>query len=1175
MRFSKLIIVCISLILITLHVFFDSIVQAESPVLYHVSFENFDFLEDDILEHAGWRTIESRNLSLTAGRFGKGLHLGNVPEPFDLGNASSLGMNMYNVLLRMRNYRGSNWSGPFIWSGNKINPSGGTVSFWIHGELTPQWKLFYQTTSSFGRVERDLIVVMLDRNSHLSGYIVDARYDRHEIVTDNPVTGDGWKHVVFTWDKTSGLNLYLNGDPVASNDGNDAWWMNIAPGIYHLPSGGCTYDELYIFDRPLKKQDVRDLYENNRPPDQSPAKPVESSGSGARLSEKSGISTSLDLPVATPSDGERTLLFEDLWNDRASDGYVPGWWVNDGRYMLAWPHPYAFWTITIGDMDFHAQQVDLGIPAGKTVNYITLEGNLEGVKVLALEDDRGIDTKTLLDVPAAHGFFYGSLVSPVTGQKLRIPFVKEWGTPEYYKGDVNLPLTGNTRLHEVGLFNVRESRQPSGTALYLTKSNPGLDKARYGFALKALADTRDSIPITVEAVKPKSGGSYYNTGAFRRLNIFSGAWRENTGIDSICLNFYVRTRSARDVLLVRLRDPAVPSRIWSHAEIKLQGFDRNEPALLSLTLDITDLVCAQGDRMWLDVCSADGAEILIGDSTYPSSLTVVTMPVKEALAEYSRKEIYAAEGEFSASQEYPLWLGKVHTDFLTPKVWSGIFDKVYFAGALGRVDPDYAVGQYIRNFGSGRYYYSSRRNPQTDELYTIDNYPEKWLQDIDIPGDAPAWAAWMRAYRQQKFLFSNHWMNHQNPDGQFGGGYNDDTTHMITGEFESALDGNDCLLNTLNLCRDGFDKTRLYQDGYQVLYPMDRHHTRDPVRQYNKIVAMNLGGVHEIEYAMEVGWHHGFPERTPMHYSEGIPFEASHTAVLWYWGLDRPDKPYTGPDEKTLLKELRFWYSSNDSTIFWHNTRSYKEFGTMLVGSGDFYNYMLGCSETTYPHMSHAVSWPKGGGIDVSRWVEYADDISLKTRIYSFHDSARTLTARFYRLKNGKYSIVLAPDNNNDGQPDGNPTAKLLEIRRFSDIELNIESRTPLVLDIRQVESYGDPGPLPDLALDPEDIRISGTFITVTVHNIGNAPANNIPVILYADGKQIETKTIEHIDAPVDFVPKFHTLYFTYKSEGEKIKAVLDPDSAIDEIFELNNHAEAADNRANNYFDWSDVPYVE
>ena len=37
-------------------------VKAESPVLYYEPFETMEFLRDDILEHAKWRTAESRKL---------------------------------------------------------------------------------------------------------------------------------------------------------------------------------------------------------------------------------------------------------------------------------------------------------------------------------------------------------------------------------------------------------------------------------------------------------------------------------------------------------------------------------------------------------------------------------------------------------------------------------------------------------------------------------------------------------------------------------------------------------------------------------------------------------------------------------------------------------------------------------------------------------------------------------------------------------------------------------------------------------------------------------------------------------------------------------------------------------------------------------------------------------
>ena len=1133
------------------------------PVIYHSPFENYGFLQDDIMEHAQWRSKESRKLELVEGRFGKALHLGAVPEPFDLGNASSIGMNMYNLLIRMQRYRGPNWCGPFIWCGDKVNPSSGSVSFWIKGKLTPRWKLFYLTTSSFGRVERDLIVIRLDNKSRLSAYVVDARYDRHEVVSDDAVTDEGWKHVVLTWDMSSGLALYLNGELVASNLGDDAWWMALAPGIFHLPSGGCTYDELCITDRPLTSGEVRQLYASNTLPTDESA-PAEYPGAGQRLSKRSGVSTALDLPVAEPSDGAQTLVFEEVWTDEVADGYVPGWWVNDGRYVLAWPQPYAFWTITIGDMDYHAEKADIPIPSGKSVNYITVEGNLEGVKVLSLEDDSGIHTGTLLEVPPDHGFFYGSVVPQTSDKMLRIPFVKEWGTPYHYKGGLNMPLTGNTRLHEVDLFNVKKSAPAKGQTVYMSSKDPELDAERYGFAASSLTERRGSTVISATPKAPRGKNTSYDIGDFKRVNVFSEPWSEIGGVASVRLDLYLRTKTDEDVLLVRLRDPGVPSCIWTHAEVKLRGFSGNDYRRLSLTFDMHDLVLADGDRLWLDICSANGTELLVGDKKQPSTLTVEAIPTDDALKEYTVKENYVAQSEFSASNEYPLWVGDVSTDYRKPRVWSGIFDKVYPVQAVRRVDPDNVKAGYLWDYASGAYN-GSRIQDSTRIV----------MKEMDIPARVPKWAAWMREYIRLRNTTGEWWANHQNPDGQFGGGWNDDTTLMIFGSIDSMLDGNKRILDAVNRCRIGLDKTKMFTNGFMQLYPMDRHHTRDPVRGFHNVVLVNAGSPHHFEQAMEIGRISGHPELAPIHYSKGIPFEAGYTAVQWYWGNDQPKEPYSGPGVDEVARHCWYWYSYFDDTLMWFNTESYKELGGSLVdGTYEFYGYFLGAGPRNYPHPSLAISWPYGGGHDVARYVEYADETSLKARIYSFDDEDRTLAARFYRLEPGMYRVILAPDRDGDGNPDGALQGDVMELRRFSDIELSLQPQTPLALSVSQVEPLGDPGPLPDLALDPADIRVNSTFVTVTVHNLGNAPAENFKVTLLADGKPVGTQTGTYIEAPLDYIKRYYAFQFDFKPHGEIIEAVVDPDNSILEIMKQNNRVTAADNRSEGYFDWSDVPYV-
>ena len=990
-----------------------------------------------------------------------------------------------------------------------------------------------------------------------------------------PVTDDGWKHIVFTWDMASGLSLYLNGEEVASNRGEDAWWIAQFPSIFHIPSDKFTVDELYIFDRPITSQEVHDLYTSNRPPKTGESNAAELPGAEERLAEKSGISTALDLPVAKPSNGKKTLVFEEVWIDDIGDGYIPGRWLNDGAYWIAWPHPYAYWTTIIGDFDFHAEKIDIRIPKDKTVNYITLEGNLQAVKIHELFDEQGIETKTLLEVPPKHAFFYGSLITPVSGKHLRIPLVKEWGTPNYYKGDVHLPLTGDTRIQEIGFYNVTEAKQRSGETLYLSAEAPKLDSERWGFALRTVANKRDSMLAEASEKKPHGKGRYIDTGAFRRLNILSRPWTDKGGVASLCIDLFVRTRDPEDVLLVRLRDAAIPSRIWSHAEVKLQGFDADEPGLLSLTFNMTDMVLTEGDRLWLDVCSASGMEVLVGDEKKQSTLIVENIPVEKAVVEYSPKEIYTARAAFCVHSESPLWLANIHPDYRKPTVWCGNFDTVYPIQAVLRADPDYKEAQILWNFASGKYYYPNLRDLKTGTYYNSETYPESRLIDIDVPADVPQWAAYMRAYMKLRKKMGEYWPDRQNPDGQYGGGWNDDATHLLQSMMDLSLDGNQKLLTAVKRWRNTFEKTRIYHNGHQILYPMDEHHTKDTAFGVKPhVCCLNLGRVHEMEKAMEIAWHYKRSDRTPMHYTKEMPnFVFGYEAVRWYWGYERPKDIYIGPDEDKLVHDLRYWCSANDETaLYW--LKSYREFGSVnLIGSHEFHKIFHGGIPTS--SMTLAVSWPQGGGSDVARWVEYADDTTLRARIYSFDENKRTLTARFYRLENGKYSVVCAPDMNNDGKPDGNPAGEIMNLRRFSDVELTLPPKTPLALEIKQIESYGDPGPLPDLAVDPEDIRVSNNFITVTVHNIGNAPVDNVKVTLLVEGQPYETQVASHIDAPTDFVPKFYTLYFMdFRSSGEVVGAVVDPDNAIEEIYEANNRSVAADYRGDNYFDWTDIPYV-
>ena len=60
----------------------------QSPVTYHLSFENFDFLEDDLSAKYDEPTLDQRKLVLVQGKFGKALHNKNIFSDEDLKKTS-------------------------------------------------------------------------------------------------------------------------------------------------------------------------------------------------------------------------------------------------------------------------------------------------------------------------------------------------------------------------------------------------------------------------------------------------------------------------------------------------------------------------------------------------------------------------------------------------------------------------------------------------------------------------------------------------------------------------------------------------------------------------------------------------------------------------------------------------------------------------------------------------------------------------------------------------------------------------------------------------------------------------------------------------------------------------------------------------------------------------------
>ena len=188
-------------------------VESMNPVNFHLSFEDFDFLEECIVARSGYKTIDDRGLMLEEGRFGKALFMSLEPSVVTLEDMTDTDLDMATAVSYNTRHRRDVWVGynePFLWGAGKLNPGAGAAAFWVKGPII-EGMLFNQSAMAWGRKERYLLSITVDEQGIPGAYIRDSRYFDHTIQGKKPLSKNTWNHIVLNWDKSKGLELFVNG----------------------------------------------------------------------------------------------------------------------------------------------------------------------------------------------------------------------------------------------------------------------------------------------------------------------------------------------------------------------------------------------------------------------------------------------------------------------------------------------------------------------------------------------------------------------------------------------------------------------------------------------------------------------------------------------------------------------------------------------------------------------------------------------------------------------------------------------------------------------------------------------------------------------------------------------------------------------------------------------------
>ena len=1118
------------------------------------------------------------------GRFGNALRiLDGWPISKNAYNASGLDCDLI-----VSTIWGEWQTKPHYWGAGRFYGDRGTVGFWVKTTALNPGMVFLQGNIAWGRKERDLFRIDVDSTGVLSASIRDIAYTYHKIESSHPVwVNNEWQHIAVAYDRAYGLKMYHNGILVASNWGDDAWWQTPLPGLFSPFLPESFYDEICFFDHPLKDAEVKALYRSNDMPDKILSISELDNSALDRVRNTYADLELIELPELFAA-GQRLVMRQTQIAD-CHDEKIPAWWVMDGRYELAWPHPYLLFTFILGDVDFHGTRVDIDIKKGESPNYMAAEGILDGMKVFAKNSGFSNSGSKLFDLEGYNGFYSSHKIDMKNYSSLHIPLVREYGTPPGLidTGSLNLPLSGKTRIHEIQLWNVSHEDLKSHSSVnsdivwYLNKDDNIKPLGRYEQALTKLKGRNERTVMLGSPFIPVNDSGNITVNPLQTINIISPDMSPDMAVDRIGLNFSLMPKRDSDVMWLKLRDPANPSRIWAQTCIRINFENNNHPQKIEIELDIIDIMLAGEDRLWIDLKFANSQNIVTTSNDAPRMYIFNSRDRSRSMAEYAKHEIIPARMQYIKEYNYQPWL--FEGDPASIRNWSnfgGPYDMVYPPQAILRHQPDNRLAKIYRRLTT------DRARPYGGNPYlSIIESDERYQLPSGIPIDAPSWAIWEREL-YKKLLKTVHWIaGTQRKDGSFWGGFNDDV-FIPLGYPGIPLMGDTIASKSFLRLYDGLEEAGIFKNGYCDVFPIDPLHITDFLTSRGLMLAFAPGDPYVFEREMitagvydsimkntnsdraqkGLGPFINTPElraREPKLWGEKAVRDYEMTHINWYWGRTEKPAPHKLDNRRGIARAMMHLTQQYDETTAfqWTEAMHHTDRQGGAPGRNELIYAALGGRLQgriePFPH-SIAVSW-NNNSPDIARLVTYADDKNLNVNLYNFKSVDRKIKMRVWRLPKGEYKLQTGFDLNDDGMID-DPAALLrnekIQLQRFSDIEFLVPSQKNIAVRLDLINASKTSEDLPDLSIHPtRDLMRSGNNLKVTVHNIGTSPAEKISVaILDSNNKVITKKIIPLIESPADFKQKTKSVLFT-SPEPNWYKVKIDEKNRIEEIYEMNNEA--------------------
>ena len=215
-----------------------------------------------------------------------------------------------------------------------------------------------------------------------------------------------------------------------------------------------------------------------------------------------------------------------------------------------------------------------------------------------------------------------------------------------------------------------------------------------------------------------------------------------------------------------------------------------------------------------------------------------------------------------------------------------------------------------------------------------------------------------------------------------------------------------------------------------------------------------------------------------------------------------------------------------------------------------------------YDYPGNVVSWrfqAPANEQSVAILVPEGTPDHIKIIAYNLDSTPVTASMTGWEIDPGKWEITQGTRGNAETDPLQNVSKRTDSFERSTSLNITFAPHTTTALELKLVDKGVPYWSRPDLGIGPDDIKVEGNRMKVTVHSLGavDAPTSKI-VLRDKDGKVLATATAPALKAPLDLLPKTAvvSLNLPAKADWKGGSVTIEPNGGGPEITTMNNRIE-------------------